>query len=130
MLSAIKISPSCAALKMIIFSIGIIVFAFSAATCANKTVDTHGGENTMPAKPIEPTKPIEEVLKAHTNALMSIPGVVGTAQGLCDGKPCIKVYVIEKTPELEGKIPDVLEGFSVEVVETGEFRALPKKQNC
>lgn len=117
-------------IKMTIVSIGVIVFAMSAVTCTNKTTDDRQGEDTMPAKPIEPAKSIEEVLKAHTDKLMSIPGVVGTAQGLCDGKPCIKVFVIKKTPELEGKIPDVLEGFPVEVEETGEFRALPKKQNC
>ena len=76
-----------------------------------------------------PAKSIEEVLKEHTDAWLAIAGVVGTAQGLCDGKPCIKVFIIEKTPELEQKIPDVLEGFPVEVVETGEFRALPQNQN-
>ena len=41
---------------------------------------------------------IEEVLKAHTDHLMLIPGVVGTAQGLCEGQPCIKVFVAKKTP--------------------------------
>ena len=124
MLSTIEIGPSCAVLKMLIFSVGIIVLGSSIVGCANKTMGNHQGENTMPAKAIE------EVLNEHTDELMSIPGVVGTAQGLCDGKPCIKVFVIKKTPELEGKIPNVLEGFPVEVEETGEFRALPKKQNC
>ncbi|MBI1924994.1 hypothetical protein HYR99_12195 [Candidatus Poribacteria bacterium] len=60
---------------------------------------------------------------------MSIPGVVGTAQGVCDGKPCIKVFVITKTPELERKIPRVLEGHPVMVQETGEIQALPQNQN-
>ncbi len=72
-------------------------------------------------------KTIEEVLKEHTEELMSLPGVVGTAQGLCNDKPCIKVYVIEKTPELAQKIPDIIEGYQVVVEETGEIRALPKK---
>ena len=72
-------------------------------------------------------KGIEEVLKEHTNELMTIPGVVGTAEGLCDGKPCIKVYVIKKTPELNNKIPHILEGYPVSIEETGEFKALPKK---
>jgi len=49
------------------------------------------------------TKPIVEVLKDHARDLMSIPGVVGAGQGLCEGKPCIKVFVIKKTPELAGK---------------------------
>lgn len=74
-------------------------------------------------------KTIEEVLKKHTEELMSIPGVVGTAQGLCDGNPCIKVYVIKKTPELDKEIPDILEGYPIMIEETGEIRALPEKQN-
>lgn len=74
------------------------------------------------------TKTIEQALKEHTNELMSIPGVVGTAIGLCDERPCIKVYVTEKTPELERKIPSILEGYPVMVEESGEFRKLPQNR--
>ncbi len=69
-------------------------------------------------------KSIKAVLKEHTNSLMALPGVVGTAQGLCDGAPCIKVFVVKKTPELLKQIPSVLEGYTVEVEETGVIRAL------
>jgi hypothetical protein len=71
-------------------------------------------------------KPIAEVLKAHTEHLMSLPGVVGTAEGELNGKPCIKVLVAEKTDELSKKIPAELESYPVVVVETGEFKALDK----
>jgi len=67
---------------------------------------------------------IEQVLEDHTDHLMSLPGVVGTAIGECDGKACVKVYVVEKNPELLNKIPPTLEGFPVVVEETGEIRAL------
>lgn len=66
---------------------------------------------------------IEEVLKKHTDSLMIIPGVVGTGQGLCDGKSCITVFVVKKTPELEDKIPKTLEGYPIKIKETGVFRA-------
>jgi len=66
---------------------------------------------------------IEEVLKKHTDSLMIIPGVVGTGHGFCDGKSCIKVFVVKKTSELEDKIPGRLEGYPVKVEETGVFRA-------
>ena len=66
---------------------------------------------------------IEEVLKKYTDNLMSISGVVGTGQSLCDGKSCIKVFVVKKTPELEGKIPENLEGYPVKIKETGGFQA-------
>jgi hypothetical protein len=71
-------------------------------------------------------KSIEEVLREHTDGLMSIPGVVGTAQGICNNKPCIKVFVIKKTKDIDQSIPDELDGYPVEVEETGEFKALPQ----
>ncbi len=69
---------------------------------------------------------INEVLKEHTKAIMSIPGVVGAGQGLCEGNPCIKVFVIKKPLDLDQKIPKTLEGYQVVVEETGPIRALPK----
>ena len=100
-----------------------IIIAISIMACANKEVDDYQGENIMPAKTIE------EVLKEHTKELMSVPGVVGTALGLCDDTPCIKVYVVKKTSELDQKIPDILEGYPVMIEETGEIRALPENQD-
>ncbi len=67
---------------------------------------------------------INEVLKEHTGSLMSIPGVVGTAEGRCAGKPCIRVLVIRNTPQLSKKIPSAIEGYAVTVQETGIIRAL------
>jgi len=69
-------------------------------------------------------KTIQSVLKEHTDKLMTLPGVVGTGLGECSGKPCIKVFVAKKTPDLVKQIPSSLEGHPVEVQETGEFRAL------
>lgn len=72
-------------------------------------------------------KTIETVIKEHSESLMALPGVVGVAQGLCGARPCIKVFVDEKTPELEKRIPTQIEGYSVEMEETGRIRALPKE---
>ena len=74
-----------------------------------------------------PERTIEEVLKEHTDSLMSLPGVVGTAQGRCEGKPCIKVFVAKKTPQPLRQIPSSLEGYLVAVEETGEFQALDSR---
>jgi len=123
MLSTIKVSTSCIILKMVIFGIGIIVLGSSVVNCGNKLVNDRGGENEMSAKTID------EALKEHTDALMAVPGVVGTGQGLCDGKPCIKVFVVKKTPELERKISYILEGYPLAIVETGKIRALPENQD-
>ncbi len=109
--------------KIPLISIVIIIFSISVVRFAYKTVEGEESEDKMPEKTIE------EVLKEHTNKLMCIPGVVGTAQGLCDNKPCIKVYVVKRSLELEQKIPPVLEGYTVDVEETGEIHALPEHQD-
>src|SRR3972149_6716474 len=75
------------------------------------------------------SKRIEEVLKDRTDPLMSLRGVVGTAQGLCEGKPCVKIFVIKKTPELERRIRNLLEGYPAVIEEPGETRALPEEQD-
>ena len=69
---------------------------------------------------------IESVLQQNTDQLMQIPGVVGVAQGLLNEKPCIIVYVVEKTSEINQKIPRKLSNFPVDIIESGEIRALPK----
>ena len=71
-----------------------------------------------------PKKSIQQVLHEHSPELMKIPGVVGTAQSLCDGEPCIMVMVAACTAALEQKIPKRLEGYRVWIRVTGEFRAL------
>jgi hypothetical protein len=67
---------------------------------------------------------VAQVLARHTERLMALPGVVGTAESTCGGRPCILVLVARKTPELEHLIPAELEGIPVEVRETGPIRAL------
>ncbi len=117
MLGTIRMSPSGAALNMILFSIWVMVLSGSALGCPQKTVDDYQGKKEMAAKTIE------AVLKEHTDEWMSIPGVVGTGIGECEGKPCIRIFVVKRTPELLKKIPSELEGFVVDVQETGEIRA-------
>lgn len=73
-----------------------------------------------------PKKSIEAVLQENTEKLMAVPGVLGFGEGLCNNKPCIKVFVLEKTSGLQKKIPRTLEGYPVEIEETGEIHALPQ----
>lgn len=70
------------------------------------------------------SRSIEEVREAHTAEWMSIPGVVGTGIGKCDGVPCIKVFLGQETPESKEAIPNSVGGYRVEVEVTGPFRAL------
>jgi hypothetical protein len=71
-----------------------------------------------------PDRPIESVLREYTDRLMAFEGVVGTTQGECDGKPCIKVFVATKASALVQVIPSAIEGYEVEVVESDEIHAL------
>jgi hypothetical protein len=81
----------------------------------------HRGEKIMEEKTIV------QVLKEHTPELMSIPGVVGTAEGRYKGKPSVEVYVVRLTPELRKRIPATLDGYTVRVKQTGEVEKLPEK---
>ena len=53
-----------------------------------------------------PDVKIKEVLKRHTDELMSVPGVVGVAEGEFQGRPCIKVFVMDKTGVAEADSGD------------------------
>ena len=66
---------------------------------------------------------ITKVLKDHTDSLMALPGVVGIGQGLCDGVPCIKVFVMKDDPELMRQIPSTIEGHPVVIEVSGGFSA-------
>ncbi len=105
--------------KVLAGLIALLWFAATAVACAGTGAEAGKGEASM-AK-----RPIEDVLKEHTPSLMSIPGVVGTAQGLCSGEPCIRVFVVEKTDQLLKQIPAEIEGYKVDVEETGVIR--PRK---
>jgi ABC-type Na+ efflux pump permease subunit len=99
------------------FLIVILIFAISFIV-AIAIINKEGGK--------EMEKPsIEDVISRYDDQLLSQEGVVGVGTGeTSTGEPCIKVYVIEKTPELEEVIPKELEGYTVEIEEIGEVKAL------
>ncbi len=100
---------------------GIIVIALSVGFHGCGRDNIHQKEKPMPQKTIR------EVLETHTPELMSIPGVAGTAIGEHKGESCIIVLVIEKTSELTGKIPSIIEDIPVIIKQTGEIRALDQR---
>ena len=60
----------------------------------------------------------KEVQKRLAASLMSIPSVKLVGVGEREGQPTIKVFVEEGTPEVEGQIPEQIEGIKVEVERT------------
>ena len=71
-----------------------------------------------------PAKPIQQVLADHSPQWMATPGVVGAGIGLCEDRPCIKIFVAKKSDRLAEEIPSTVEGYRVVVEESGPFRAL------
>ena len=67
---------------------------------------------------------IEQVQEAHTQEWMALEGVEGTAIGIFEDKPCIKIFSSKKAEELRGNIPSTVEGYPVIIEESGAFRAL------
>ena len=57
-----------------------------------------------------------------TGKVMGRPGISGTAIGERGGKPCLKVYVSDKTAGR--KVPKSVGGFTVVVERTGSFERL------
>jgi hypothetical protein len=82
-----------------------------------------GYSNFKKGQPM-PDKTIEQVLQDNTGQWMAIPGVEGTAIGLYEGKPCIRIFTSLKPQQLQNKIPSTAKGYPVIIEETGSFRAL------
>ena len=109
-----------ARLLLMLILISAILLAGGVTDHPDRLTAAPGEGRTMSAKTIA------DVLKEHSDALLAIPGVVGVAEGQRGGKPCIRVFVTDQTPQLQQQIPRVLHGYPVVVETTGEFRALPK----
>ena len=105
-------------IAIVLLNIGIMTTAGNLAGCSH----------TVPGDPEKgqymPERTIEQVQEEHTDGWMAIPGVEGTAIGLFEGKPCIKVFSSRKADELQAKIPSEVEDYPVIIEETGVFRAL------
>lgn len=97
------------------------LLAGAIAACAG-TGTGGGGDPARRTEEALPAKSIDQVLAAHTDSLMALPGVVGTAIGLCDGERCIKVFLAEPNPATTRRIPARLETYRVSVEVTGIIR--------
>ena len=97
--------------------IAALVLAGTIVACSGARRGAGQGRETSVA-----TKSIDEVLAAHSDSLLALPGVVGTAVGLCDAERCIKVLVADANPDTQRRIPVRLEGYRVVVEVTGLLR--------
>lgn len=67
----------------------------------------------------EPLQPIEAVLAEHGEWLQSLPGVIGTAIGLHNGAPCIRLLVTGAAMASHQAFPRRLGGYDVRAEVSG-----------
>ena len=105
-------------IAIVLLNIGIMTTAGILAGCSyTSPSDLEKGQSM-------PERTIEQVQEEHTDDWMAIPGVEGTAIGLFEDKPCIKIFTSKKPQQIRAKIPSKVEGYPVIIEETGAFRAL------
>ena len=96
-----------------------VAVLLGAAPCSQSNQPSSQPESTVSQKPIE------QVLREQTPSLMKIPGVVGVGQALCADEPCIRIYLAQRTPDIERRIPRRIEGYPTSLEVTGLIRATP-----
>jgi len=82
----------------------------------------YAGENST----LIDTEVVSQALEQRRDRIMSQPGVVGTGLSLCDGKTCIKVLVVRRTPELQRALEQILANQRFIIEESGPIRAQPE----
>ena len=75
-----------------------------------------------------PKRDINAVLGDHDKELMAIPGVVGVYVGLQEDQKtsCLRVMAVKRTKDLQRALPKSLEGYKVELEETGNIRPMQR----
>ena len=92
--------------------LGLLLAAVIAACSRSRPSPNEGGM---------PSPSIEAVLEAHNDSLMAVPGVVGTAIGRCDGRPCIRVFVRDSAAAKAARLGTTLDGYPMRVEVSGPF---------
>lgn len=93
---------------------GVLLLSYANNTFIQNNVPPNLSEQTT-------TMSNTEALHTYKQQLLALPGVVGTAQSICNSQPCIKIYVVQNTPELEQQIADILQDNLFEIRESGRF---------
>ena len=105
--------------KALVALLGIVTVALASVLgCRERCCETSEQVQQMSQKTIV------QVQEEHTGQWMAIRGVVGTAIGSSEGKPCIKIFTAVPAKQIRAKIPTTVEGYPVVIEETGVFRAL------
>lgn len=99
----------------------VVLLLASVGACRPRGHATHLEDTLMTQR-----ADLASVLARHTPRLMDIPGVTGTGEGRRDGRPVIVIFVARRSVELARRLPAELEGYPVEMRESGEVTAPPR----
>ncbi len=103
---------------------GFVLLGAGVAVVIRANTEPPGGDEPAVQEELGvPDMSIEDAHKALTDSLMSEAGIAATAISVCDGTPCLKVYVVARTDEVMSRIPKTFEGYQVTVMESGEIDA-------
>ena len=112
-------NPMNECMKILVLAICVFVITLVIMGCSSYGSDVREKElSTLPGKTIE------QVLKDNTSKWMDIQGIEGTAIGLCNDQPCIKIFTSIQPEEIQTMIPAALEGYPVVIEYTGSIRPL------
>ncbi len=72
------------------------------------------------------TEDLGQIITSHSNRIMELEDVVGIAEGLCDGTPCIRVFLAQHNATSLAQIQEYLAGIPFAIEISGNFTASPK----
>jgi len=101
--------------------------ALIVAGCQAKAPEPGASTSAPPAAPAAEhaaDQSLSLVIARHATELMGIPGVVGVYEGEAEGKPVLRVMVLSRADSTVKRIPKSLEGYDVEVEESGPIKPM------
>ena len=72
------------------------------------------------------TENLGQIITSRGNLIMELEDVVGIAEGLCDGTPCIRVFLARHNATSLAQIQEYLAGIPFATEISGNFIASPK----
>jgi hypothetical protein len=66
-----------------------------------------------------------QIITHQGDQIMSLDDVVGIGEGLCDGAPCVRVFLSRENSASIAQIEEILTGIPFAIEISGEFIATP-----
>jgi len=67
-----------------------------------------------------------QIIATHSNLIMGLEDVVGMGESLCDGNPCIRIFLARHNETTLAQIKKDLAGIPFAIEISGNFTASPK----